>query len=208
MTRWQDAALSPPLIVFSRKRGGTFPRAFNIKQSARRAKRLANAEIGGGKIYAEAVADKKQCGLRVTGVRIIQVWYTRWQGEAGASAKHLRTPSADKRGCAGGEDARCNATKQASAIYRGLFGTPDRSRTCDLQNRNLTLYPAELRVHARIYSICSRGDCPPFFEKGLQMCLHPRSGLSVICTESLPACSSSSKTISFSRSGSRMAPGR
>lgn len=28
-----------------------------------------------------------------------------------------------------------------------LFGTPDRSRTCDLQNRNLTLYPAELRVH-------------------------------------------------------------
>ena len=27
-----------------------------------------------------------------------------------------------------------------------LFGTPDRSRTCDLQNRNLTLYPTELRV--------------------------------------------------------------
>ncbi len=25
-------------------------------------------------------------------------------------------------------------------------GTPGRSRTCDLQNRNLTLYPAELRV--------------------------------------------------------------
>ena len=25
-------------------------------------------------------------------------------------------------------------------------GTPDRSRTCDLQNRNLTLYPTELRV--------------------------------------------------------------
>ena len=27
------------------------------------------------------------------------------------------------------------------------FGTPDRSRTCDLQNRNLLLYPTELREH-------------------------------------------------------------
>ncbi len=28
------------------------------------------------------------------------------------------------------------------------YGAPDRIRTCDLWNRNPTLYPAELRVHA------------------------------------------------------------
>ena len=113
-----------------------------------------------------------------------------------------------KKGCTRGTAALAARKKKTQRMLVASFGTPDRSRTCDLQNRNLTLYPAELRVHARIYSICSRGDCPPFFEKGLQMCLHPRSGLSVICTESVPACSSSSKTISFSRSGSRIAPGR
>ena len=113
-----------------------------------------------------------------------------------------------KKGCTRGIAALAARKKKTQRMLVASFGTPDRSRTCDLQNRNLTLYPAELRVHARIYSICSRGDCPPFFEKGLQMCPHPRSGLSVICTESVPACSSSSKTISFSRSGSRIAPGR
>ena len=28
-----------------------------------------------------------------------------------------------------------------------IFGTPDRSRTCDNQIRNLVLYPTELRGH-------------------------------------------------------------
>ena len=32
-----------------------------------------------------------------------------------------------------------------------FYGTPGRSRTCDLQNRNLTLYPTELRVCALIF---------------------------------------------------------
>ena len=34
-----------------------------------------------------------------------------------------------------------------TATITGLFvGTPDRIRTCDLQSRSLTLYPAELRT--------------------------------------------------------------
>ena len=36
------------------------------------------------------------------------------------------------------------------------FGTPGRSRTCDLQNRNLTLYPAELRVRECVGAGCPR----------------------------------------------------
>ncbi len=31
-------------------------------------------------------------------------------------------------------------------ISTNWFGTPDKIRTCDPQNRNLILYPAELRV--------------------------------------------------------------
>lgn len=31
--------------------------------------------------------------------------------------------------------------------FQTVCGTPGRSRTCDLQSRSLTLYPAELRAH-------------------------------------------------------------
>jgi hypothetical protein len=34
----------------------------------------------------------------------------------------------------------------SAEIFRNI-GAPDRIRTCDLWNRNPTLYPAELRVH-------------------------------------------------------------
>ena len=138
---------------------------------------------------------------------IVNYTHTRLRAEAG-QARSICIRRAKQKRVYPRHRRACGTQEKTQRMLVASFGTPDRSRTCDLQNRNLTLYPAELRVHARIYSICSRGDCPPFFEKGLQMCLHPRSGLSVICTESLPACSSSSKTISFSRSGSRIAPGR
>ena len=39
-------------------------------------------------------------------------------------------------------------TKTPAPQRYGVFaGVPDRSRTCDLQSRNLTLYPTELRAH-------------------------------------------------------------
>ena len=37
-------------------------------------------------------------------------------------------------------------------------GAPDRIRTCDLWNRNPTLYPAELRVHPKAV-LTRRSDC-------------------------------------------------
>ena len=43
-----------------------------------------------------------------------------------------------------------NARKTSFALVdkRGIFrGMPDKIRTCDLQSRSLTLYPAELRAH-------------------------------------------------------------
>lgn len=42
------------------------------------------------------------------------------------------------------------ATKNFGPVFAVLNGNgaPDRIRTCDLWNRNPTLYPAELRVHA------------------------------------------------------------
>ena len=130
-------------------------------------------------------------------------WYTRWQEKVEASAEHLRTPSADKRGCAGGEVAHCGAMKTSLGKNRGLFGTPDRSRTCDLQNRNLTLYPAELRVRVALFVLacgraCARrrgeapeacslrtkhyhfsrsaGDCPAFWGNGADGCTAGRRG--------------------------------
>ena len=36
----------------------------------------------------------------------------------------------------------------------GAFGTPGRSRTCGLQSRSLTLYPTELRAHAKDIIVC------------------------------------------------------
>ena len=36
----------------------------------------------------------------------------------------------------------------------GAFGTPGRSRTCGLQSRSLTLYPTELRAHAKDIIAC------------------------------------------------------
>lgn len=50
---------------------------------------------------------------------------------------------------------RAESVTYVSGINRNLcvqngpaiFGAPDRIRTCDLWNRNPTLYPAELRVH-------------------------------------------------------------
>ena len=35
-------------------------------------------------------------------------------------------------------------------------GMPDRIRTCDLQSRSLTLYPAELRAHIHLFTISTK----------------------------------------------------
>ncbi len=40
-------------------------------------------------------------------------------------------------------------TKQPSAIADGCFGTPEGTRTPNIQNRNLTLYPIELRTRIK-----------------------------------------------------------
>ena len=42
--------------------------------------------------------------------------------------------------------SRATNKPNQSKLCFGLFGTPDTIRTCDLQFRKLTLYPAELRV--------------------------------------------------------------
>ena len=34
-----------------------------------------------------------------------------------------------------------------NAVFSGLLGVPDTIRTCDLQSRSLSLYPAELQAH-------------------------------------------------------------
>ena len=48
-----------------------------------------------------------------------------------------------------------NARKTSFALVdkRGIFrGTADKIRTCDLQSRSLTLYPAELRAHIQLFT--------------------------------------------------------
>ena len=42
-------------------------------------------------------------------------------------------------------DSPNHVKKSASLTGYGLFGTADKIRTCDLQSRSLTLYPAELQ---------------------------------------------------------------
>ena len=53
---------SPALLTSNSRRGGR--------------NRQTNSEINEEKLYAEAIADKKQCGLRVTRVRIVHMWYS------------------------------------------------------------------------------------------------------------------------------------
>src|SRR5262245_51261048 len=43
----------------------------------------------------------------------------------------------------------CSADSRQTGLECEKNGAPDRIRTCDLWNRNPTLYPAELRVLAR-----------------------------------------------------------
>ena len=103
----------------------------------------------------------------------------------------------------GGDAAHCVVMETSLGKFRGLFGTPDRSRTCDLQNRNLTLYPAELRVRVALFVLacgraCARrrgeapeacslrtkhyhfslsaGDCPAFWGNGADGCTAGRRG--------------------------------
>ena len=47
------------------------------------------------------------------------------------------------------------AKKQSpeNAVFWGFLGVPDTIRTCDLQSRSLTLYPAELRAHGALLII-------------------------------------------------------
>ena len=40
-----------------------------------------------------------------------------------------------------------------------LFGTPDKIRTCDLQSRSLTLYPAELQAYPVVPVSSNAGIC-------------------------------------------------
>ena len=56
-----------------------------------------------------------------------------------------------------------------------MFGVPDTIRTCDLQSRSLSLYPAELQAHAQhgYYSL-GGGVCQ--WEKGGFQCLWPVAG--------------------------------
>ena len=106
-----------------------------------------------------------------------QVWYARQDLRLATLAcissalpnhrfgSSLTNPRPDTRlrlghpaGASGGVAAsmRCAPEGRRSTLYRyqkslplrvGLFGMPDRIRTCDLQSRSLTLYPAELRAH-------------------------------------------------------------
>ena len=49
------------------------------------------------------------------------------------------------------EPARCsNALNYLEKNYLEKYGAPDRIRTCDLCLRRAALYPAELRVRARL----------------------------------------------------------
>lgn len=44
---------------------------------------------------------------------------------------------------------------RGTQVPRGFFRVPDRIRTCGLQSRSLSLYPAELQVHTRMHLLYS-----------------------------------------------------
>ena len=58
-------------------------------------------------------------------------------------------------------------------------GTPDRTRTCDLLIRSQTLYPAELRAHISVYSICSVYSFVPSFPPVLLILLREKTFLNI-----------------------------
>lgn len=47
--------------------------------------------------------------------------------------------------------------KQLKANSKGLMCTPEKTRTSDLNIRNVALYPTELRVHSTVYFTPSEG---------------------------------------------------
>ncbi len=70
--------------------------------------------------------------------------------------------------CVPGAFTRCESVCSAATAYCGgqsaVFGAPDRIRTCDLWNRNPTLYPAELRVQrSRLNRVQRLVHTPAFF---------------------------------------------
>ena len=74
----------------------------------------------------------------------------------------------DRKICCRQQRFRKKCTKiPGSLALPGIFSyTPGRSRTCDLQSRSLTLYPAELQAHPtnprKIYEIFRRDSCNYF----------------------------------------------